>query len=83
MDFQRRDIWNVVEIYLDRFVREFLRAHSPQEKADLERKWLDPRRGVIHRLVNKPILAEARPSAQLIFVELLGNGVLNAARACR
>ena len=83
MGSQGRDIWNVLPIYLDRFVRAFLRAHLPQEKADLERKWLDPKRGVIRRLVNKPILAEARPTAQLIFVELLGNGVLNAANACR
>ncbi len=83
MGSQRRDIWTVLAIYLDRFVTEFLEAHSLQEKADLDKKWLDPRRGVIRRLVNKPMLTEARPSAQLIFVELLGNGVLNAARACR
>jgi hypothetical protein len=83
MGSQRRDIWNVLPNYLDRFVREFLEAPSLQAKADLQRKWLDPRRGVIRRLASKPVLAEARPSAQLIFVWLLGDGLLNAATACR
>ena len=45
MGSQRRDIWTVLAIYLDRFVTEFLEAHSLQEKADLDKKWLDPRRG--------------------------------------
>ena len=79
MGSQRRDMWNVLPIYLDRFVRAFLRAHSPQEKADLERKWVDPRRGVIRRLLNKPFFTEARPSAQQIFLWLLEDGLLKAA----
>jgi hypothetical protein len=83
MGSQRRDIWNVLPIYVDRFVREFLKAPSPQAKADLEQKWLDPRRGVICRLANKPILAEASPNARLIFVEVLGDKILDAAKQCR
>jgi hypothetical protein len=83
MGSQRRDIWNVLPIYLDGFVREFLEVPSQQQKVDLERKWLDPRRGVIRRLVSKPILAQASPSARLIFVELLGDKILDAAKQCR
>jgi hypothetical protein len=83
MTSRRTEIWTVGEMYLNRFVAEHLEASSLQERADLLRKWLDPRRGVIRRLTNKPILADARPSAQLIFVKVLGDKILEAAKQCR
>jgi hypothetical protein len=83
MGWQHRDIWNAVPIYVEKFLKKFAKA-SPQEQRDELRKWFDPRRGVIRRLVNKPILAEAASSnLRLIFVEVLGDKILDAAKQCR
>lgn len=51
-----------------------------REVSALERKWLDTRRGVIVRLMKKPILANATDSAREVFVDYLVNQVGNAAK---
>lgn len=80
MGSQRRDIWGVLQIQRDKMGKEFLKTSSLKEIAALENKWLDPSRGVIVRLMNKPILADARTSARNVFVQYLGSQVRNAAK---
>jgi len=80
MSSQRKDIWGVLQIQCAKMGKEFLKTSSLKEIADLENKWLDPRRGVIARLMNKPILVKARPSAQKVFVQYLGHQDRNASK---
>jgi hypothetical protein len=73
MGSQHGDIFS--SIYLEKLVKKYANA-SPQERD----KWLETRRGVIRRLLNKPFFTKARPSAQLIFLWLLADRLLNATK---
>lgn len=83
MQSQRRDLWGVLQIHCDRMGKAFLKATSLREIAALESKWLDPRQGVIFRLMKKPILSEAKPEARKVFEAYLRNQVRHAAKYSR
>jgi hypothetical protein len=83
MGSPRKDLWGILQGQCDKMGKEFLRTSSLREVAALERKWLDTRRGVIVRLMNKPVLANATDSVRKVFAYYLANQVRNASKYSR
>jgi hypothetical protein len=80
---RKRDLWNLLEDYVERATQVFAKASTETSIQKLEKHWLNPKGGVIARLAKKPALSEAKPTARRLFLDTLSNHVRNLGRYAR
>ena len=71
----RLDFWGLLQKYVRQAEKEYCTVNTETDLVAFEAKWLDPERGVIHRLEHKPVLAGAQPTARKVFLEYLKNRI--------